>query len=89
MKQSTRSGVSDVESGASPSDNSIGAANRNPSERVTKDPSERVISFADSRATSSETPAPDGSIGYRIAALIAMVLLALATLVIWFYLRGN
>ena len=81
MKRSMRSGVSDVESDASPSDNSIGAANR--------DPSERVTSFADPRATSSETPAPDGSIGYRIAALIAMVLLALATLVIWFYLRGN
>jgi hypothetical protein len=81
MKQSTRSGISDVESGPAPSENSLGASNR--------DLPDKVTSFSDPRANSSESPAPDGSVGYRIAALIAMVLLALATLIIWFYLRGN
>lgn len=81
MKRSTRSDVTGGESGPLPSDSSIGGSNRARSERVT--------SFSDPLTTSSESPAPDGSVGYRIAALIAMVLLALATLVIWFYLRGN
>lgn len=81
MKQSMRPDVSDVESGAAPSEHSSGASNR--------DLPDEVTSLADPRATSSESPAPDGSVGYRIAALIAMLLLALATLVIWFYLRVN
>jgi len=81
MKRTTRSGLSDGESGTSRIDNSIDASNRDLPDKVTR--------FSDPRATSGESPAPDGSVGYRIAALIAMVLLALATLVIWFYLRGN
>lgn len=81
MKRSTGSGVSDVESGASPSENATGAPNR--------DLSDKVSSFADPHATSSESPAVDGSVGYRIAALIAMLLLALASLAIWLYFRGN
>jgi cobalamin biosynthesis Mg chelatase CobN len=81
MKQSTPSGISEVESGATPSENSLSASNA--------DFPDNLSSLADPHATSSESPAPDGSVGYRIAALIAMLLLALATLVIWFYLRGN
>ena len=80
MKQSTRSGVSDVESATAPNEDSLGASNG--------DLPDKVTGFSDP-LTSSDSPAPDGSVGYRIAALIAMVLLALATLIIWFYLRGN
>jgi hypothetical protein len=81
MKQSTRPGVSDAESGAAPSENSLRASNRNFPDEVTN--------FSDPNATSSESPAVDGSVRYRIAALIAMLLLALASLAIWFYSRGN
>ena len=79
MKQSTRSGVSEVESGPAASEDSPGASNR--------DLPDKVSSLADPRATSSETPAADGSVPYRIAALIAMLLLALASLGIWLYSR--
>jgi len=40
-----------------------------------------------SRTTSSKTPAADGSMRYRILAMIAMMLLALGALVVWFYFR--
>jgi len=82
MKRSTPSDVSDdVESIASPGENSSGAPNR--------DSSSAATSLADPRVTSSNAPAGEGSIRYRIAALIAMLFLALAALVIWFYLRAN
>jgi hypothetical protein len=77
----TPSVSSDVESIASPGENSSGASNR--------DSSSAETSLADPRATSSNAPAGEGSIRYRIAALIAMLFLALAGLVIWFYLRAN
>jgi len=54
-----------------------------------KDLSEPATSIADPRTTSSDAPAGEGSIGYRVAALLAMLLLALAALVIWFYLRAS
>jgi hypothetical protein len=82
MKRSTPSEVSgDVESIASHRENSIGASN--------SDLPEEATSPADPRTTSSNTPAGEGSIGYRIAAMIAMLLLALTALGIWFYFRGN
>jgi len=82
MKRSTPSDISgDVESIASPGEYSSGASNR--------DSSSAATSLADPRATSSNAPAGEGSIRYRIAALIAMLFLALAALVIWFYLRAN
>jgi hypothetical protein len=34
-----------------------------------------------------ESPAGEGSVGYRIAAMVAMFLLALVTMVIWYYSR--
>ena len=82
MKRTMPSSVSsDVESIDSPGENSSGASNRNSSAAAS--------SLADPRATSSNAPAGEGSIRYRIGALIAMLLLALAALVIWFYLRAN
>jgi hypothetical protein len=82
MKPSTPSDVSgDVESSASPGEYSIGASNR--------DLSEAATSLADPRSTSRNAPAGEGSIRYRIVALIAMLLLAVAAMVIWFYLRAN
>ena len=42
---------------------------------------------AEARATSSEGPAGEGSIGYRIAAMVAMFLLALAGFLFWFFSR--
>jgi hypothetical protein len=81
VKQSTGSHLSDVEAGASTSENASGAAN--------SDLPDKVSSFADPQATSSESPAVDGSVRYRIAALIAMLLLALASMGIWLYSRGN
>ena len=54
-----------------------------------KDLSEPAASIANSRDTSGNTPGGDGSIRYRIAALLAMLLLALAALAVWFYLRIN
>jgi hypothetical protein len=38
--------------------------------------------------TESDSHPTDGSIGCRIGALIAMLLLALVTLVVWFLFRG-
>jgi hypothetical protein len=82
MKRSTPSEVSgDVESIPSHRENSTGASSRNLSEVATR--------VADPGATSSNHPAGEGSMGYRIAAMIAMLLLALAALGIWFYFRGN
>jgi hypothetical protein len=81
MKRSMPGVSDDVESIASPSEYPIGASN--------KDLPEAATSLADPCATSSNTPAGDGSVRYRIAALIAMLLLALAALAIWFYLRGK
>jgi len=41
----------------------------------------------EARATSSEGPAGEGSIGYRIVAMVAMFLLALAGFLFWFFGR--
>jgi hypothetical protein len=82
MKRSTPSGVSsDVESIASQSENSVVASDR--------DLSEDATGLPDPRATSSDAPIGEGSMGYRIAAMIAMLLLALAALGIWLFFRGN
>jgi len=81
MKRSTQLGVSREIESIAVGENSPGASDG--------DLPHEVTNLADPRVTSSESPAPDGSVGYRIAALIAMVLLAIATLMIWFYLRGN
>jgi serine/threonine protein kinase/pimeloyl-ACP methyl ester carboxylesterase/tetratricopeptide (TPR) repeat protein len=50
--------------------------------------SERPASLAEARPTSADTQAGDGSIRYRITALVAMLLLAVITLAIWFYYRA-
>jgi eukaryotic-like serine/threonine-protein kinase len=49
--------------------------------------SEQPTSLADARPTSTDTHIGEGSIRYRIAALVAMLLLAVATLGIWYYFR--
>jgi serine/threonine protein kinase/pimeloyl-ACP methyl ester carboxylesterase len=46
-----------------------------------------VTSFAEPRPTGSEDDASEGSIRYRVAALIAMLLLAVGSLVVLYYLR--
>jgi hypothetical protein len=38
-------------------------------------------------ARPSNVSAGDGSIAYRVAAMIAMLLLAIAALVVWYYFR--
>ena len=50
------------------------------------DPKDATIP-AEARSTSSEGPAGEGSIGYRIAAMVAMFLLALAGFLFWFLSR--
>jgi serine/threonine protein kinase/pimeloyl-ACP methyl ester carboxylesterase/Flp pilus assembly protein TadD len=47
--------------------------------------SEQATSLAEPRPTRSDGPTPDGSIRYRIGALVAMLLLALAALGVWYY----
>jgi hypothetical protein len=42
---------------------------------------------ADARSTSDSEQRGEGSVGYRIAAMIAMFLLALVTIVIWYFSR--
>jgi hypothetical protein len=42
---------------------------------------------ADARSTSDSEQNGEGSVGYRIAAMIAMFLLALLTMVIWYFSR--
>ena len=49
-------------------------------------PKEATIQ-AEARATSSEGQVGEGSIGYRIAAMVAMFLLALAGFLFWFFSR--
>jgi hypothetical protein len=39
------------------------------------------------RSSMDDTRPSEGSVGYRIAAMVAMFLLALATLVFWYYAR--
>lgn len=43
--------------------------------------------LAEARATSSDRQAGEGSIGYRIAAMVAMFLLALAGFLFWYFGR--
>lgn len=56
-----------------------------------KDPevalSDQATSRAEPRATASDGESGDGSIGYRVAALIAMLLLAIGALAVLYYLR--
>jgi serine/threonine protein kinase/pimeloyl-ACP methyl ester carboxylesterase/tetratricopeptide (TPR) repeat protein len=47
--------------------------------------SEHPTSLAETRPTSSDTQSGEGSVRYRIAALIAMLLLAVASLGVWYY----
>ncbi|MDX6558391.1 MAG: hypothetical protein QOF72_1440 [Blastocatellia bacterium] len=42
---------------------------------------------ADARSTSDSEQRGEGSVGYRIAAMVAMFLLALVTIVIWYFGR--
>jgi hypothetical protein len=70
---------SDVRSIDSRGENSTGASN--------KDLSEASSSGDEPRAASGNIGAGEGSIGYRIAALIAMLLLAVIALANWVYLR--
>lgn len=49
--------------------------------------SEQATSLGAPRPTRSDGHAPDGSIRYRVAALIAMLLLALGSLAVWYYFR--
>jgi hypothetical protein len=42
---------------------------------------------ADAHSTSDSEQNGEGSVGYRIAAMIAMFLLALLTMVIWYFSR--
>jgi hypothetical protein len=41
----------------------------------------------DARSTSDSEQRGEGSVGYRIAAMVAMFLLALVTIVIWYFGR--
>jgi|GEM_PF-210548 len=47
--------------------------------------SEQATSLAEPRQTRSDGQTPEGSIRYRIAMLVAMLILALATIAIWYY----
>lgn len=47
--------------------------------------SEQATSLAEQRPTRSDGHVPDGSVRYRVAALIGMLLLALAALAVWYY----
>lgn len=51
--------------------------------------SEQATSLGEPRATRSDGHTPDGSIGYRIGALVAMLLLAIGALGlgIWYYVH--
>ena len=49
--------------------------------------SEQPTSLAEARPTSTDTQTGEGSVRYRIAALMAMLLLAVASLGIWYYFR--
>jgi hypothetical protein len=42
---------------------------------------------AEARANSHEAQKGEGSVGYRIAAMVAMFLLALGAIVIWYFGR--
>jgi hypothetical protein len=80
MKQSMPSHVvADVES--------IDAGGENPAGASNNDLSKTASSGDERQAALGSIPAGEGSIRYRIAALIAMLLLALIGLAIWFYLR--
>jgi len=46
-----------------------------------------VTSLFEARPTSNGEPYAEGSVGYRIAAMVAMFLLALVAMVIWYYGR--
>jgi hypothetical protein len=41
----------------------------------------------EARSTSREQPRGDASVGYRIAAMVAMFLLALASMLFWYFGR--
>jgi eukaryotic-like serine/threonine-protein kinase len=49
--------------------------------------SEQATSLAESRPTRGDGHIPDGSIGYRIGALVAMLLLAVGAMGVWYYLH--
>ena len=63
------------------------ANNLKPKPGSASDVSEQPTSLAEPRLTSSSSGAGEGSIRYRIGALVAMLLLAVITLGIWFYYR--
>jgi serine/threonine-protein kinase len=58
---------------------------------ATKEPdvdlSEQATSLTEPRPTRSDDHIPDGSIRYRIGALIAMLVLAIGTMSVWYYLH--
>jgi len=54
---------------------------------VNADLSEQETSLAEPRPTSDEGRLGEGSIRYRVAAMVAMLLLALVTLCIWYFGR--
>jgi len=49
------------------------------------DLSRPAISRAEAQSTSNNARDGEGSVGYRIAAMVAMFLLALVAIVIWYY----
>lgn len=49
--------------------------------------SEQATSLTEPRPTASDARAGDGSIRYRVTALIAMLILAIGTLGVWYYLH--
>lgn len=53
--------------------------------------SEQATSLADPRPTRSDTESRDGSMRYRVAALVAMLLLAIGALGlgIWYYFHSG
>jgi TolB-like protein/Tfp pilus assembly protein PilF len=78
MKRSTGSGVSGTDT----------AVDQQVASRISEVAlSEQATSLAEPRPTRSDAHVPDGSIRYRVAALIGMLLLALAALAVWYYFQ--
>jgi hypothetical protein len=66
---------------------SIDSRGENSADASNQDPAEAASGADQPQAAPDNIPAGEGSMRYRIAALIAMLLLAVIALAIWVYLR--